>query len=101
MGDLRPLLVGVWHVEKISAQQFLCGGRVHVTLREPAFQEELLSSDFVFEGRKIPVTPAGVHTSTVYVHDLPVELPDESVKSALPVYGDVYSIRHACFKEYP
>ena len=65
------------------------------------FREELLSSDFVYEGRKIPVTPPGVHTTTVYVRDLPVELSDESVKSALSVYGDVYSIRHACFKDFP
>ena len=47
-------------------------------MRDPAFREELLSSDFVYEGRKIPVTPAGVHTTTVYVRDLPVELSDES-----------------------
>ena len=47
------------------------------------------------------MTPAGVHTTTVCVRDLPVELSDESVKSALSVYGDVYSIRHAYFKEYP
>ena len=44
------------------------------------------------------MTPAGVHTTTVYVRDLPVELSDESVKS---VYGDVYSVQHACFKEFP
>ena len=50
---------------------------------------------------KISVTPAGVHTTTVYVRDLPVELPDEPVKSALSVYGDVHSIRHAYFKDYP
>ena len=70
-------------------------------MRDPAFREELLSSDFVFEGRKIPVTPAGVHTTTVYVRDLPVELSDESAKSALSDYGDVYSVRHACFKDFP
>ena len=101
VGNLCPQLVRAWHVKKISCIQFLRGGRVRVTVREPAFREELLSSDFVFEGRKIPVTPAGVHTTTVYVRDLPVELSDESVKSALSVYGDVYSIRHACFKDYP
>ena len=70
-------------------------------MRDPAFREELLSSDFVFEGRKIPVTPAGVHTTTVYVRDLPVELSDESVKSALSAFGDVYSVRHAYFKDFP
>ena len=47
------------------------------------------------------MTPAGVHTTTAYVRDLPVELSDESVKSALSAFGDVYSIRHACFKDFP
>ena len=101
VGDLCPLLVRTWHGKEISCIQFLRGGRVGVTVRDPAFREELLSSDFVYEGRKIPVTPAGVHTTTVYVRDLPVELSDESVKSALSAYGDVYSIRHACFKDFP
>ena len=77
VGDLCPLLVRAWHGKEISCIQFLRGGRVRVTVRDPAFREELLSSDFVFEGRKIPVTPAGVHTTTVYVRDLPVELSDE------------------------
>ena len=101
VGDLCPLLVRAWHGKEISCIQFLRGGRVRVTVRDPAFREELLSSDFVYEGRKIPVTPAGVHTTTVYVRDLPVELSDESVKSALSVYGDVYAISHACFKDFP
>ena len=101
VGDLCPQLVRAWHGKEISCIQFLRGGRVRVTVREPAFREELLSRDFVYEGRKIPVTPAGAHTTIVDVRDLPVELSDESVKSALSAYGDVYSIRHACFKEYP
>ena len=85
VGDLCPLLVRAWHGKEISCIQFLRGGRVRVTVRDPAFREELLSSDLVYEERKIPVTPAGVHTTTVYVRDLPVELSDESVKSALSV----------------
>ena len=99
--DLCPLLVHAWQGKEISCIQFLLGDRVCVTVRDPAFREELLSSDFVYEGRKIPVTPAGVHTTTVYVRDLPVELSDESVKSALSAYGDVYAISHACFKDFP
>ena len=101
VGDLCPLLVCAWQGREISCIQFLRGGRVCVTMRDPAFREELLSSDFVFEGRKIPVTPGGVHTTTVYVRDLPVELSDESVKSALSTLGDVYSVRHAYFKDFP
>ena len=47
------------------------------------------------------MTPAGVHTTIVYVRDLPVELSDESIKSTFSVYGDVYFVQHACFKEFP
>lgn len=96
VGDLWPLLVRALHANKISALQFLRGGRV----REPTFREELLSNDFVYEGRKIPVRPAGVHTVTVYVHDLPVELSDDSIKSAFSSFGEVFSISHAHFKDF-
>ena len=101
LGDLCPQLVRAWYVKKISAPQFRRGGRVRITVCEPAFREELLTNDMFFEGRKIPVTPAGVHTVTVYLRDLPVELSDESIKSTLSLYGEVYSIRHAYFKEFP
>ena len=52
VGDLCPLLVRAWHVEKISALQFLRAGRVRVTVRESVFREELLSIDFMFQGRE-------------------------------------------------
>ena len=94
-------LVHALHANKISALQFLRGGRVRVTVREPTFPEELLSNDFVYEGRKIPVTPAGVHTVTVYVRDLPVELSDDSIKSAFSSFGEVFSISQAHFKDFP
>ena len=101
VGDLYPLLVRALHANKISALQFLRGGRVRVTVREPAFREELLSNDLMFEDRKIPVTPAGVHVITVYVRDLPVELSEKTVKSAVSSYGDVYSVCHGHFKDFP
>ena len=47
------------------------------------------------------MTPAGVHVVTVYVRDLPVELSDETVKSAFSSYGEVYSVRHGYFKDFP
>ena len=101
VGDLCPLLVRELHAKKISALQFLCGGRVRGTVREPAFREELLSNDLMFEDRKIPVTPAGVHVVTVYVRDLPVELSVQTVKSAFSSYGEVYSVGHGFFKDFP
>ena len=86
VGELAPLLVRALHERKISALQFLRGGRVRVTLLDPAYREELLSSDFMFEDSPIPVTPADCFVSSVYLRDLPVEISDESVRSALEVF---------------
>ena len=102
LGDLCPLLVRVLHANKISALQFLRGGRVCVTVREPAFWEELLSNDLMFEDRKIPVTSCGCSCYySIYVRDLPVELSEETVKSAFSSYGEVYSVCHGHFKDFP
>ena len=48
----------------------------------------LLSSDFMFEDTPIPVTPADRPTTSVYLRDLPVEIADDSVRSALESFGD-------------
>ena len=101
VGDLCPLLVRAWHRKKGLLHSVPPRGRVRVTQHDRAFCEELLSNDLFSEDTIIPVTPVGVHTLTVYVRDLPVELSDESVKCAFSVYGDVYSVRHACYKEFP
>ena len=101
MGELAPLLLRALHESKISALQFLRGGRFRVTLLDPAYQEELLSSDFMFEDSPIPVTPADRPTTSVYLRDLPIEISDESVRSALEAFGDVFSIRSAVYKDFP
>ena len=89
------------HESKISALQFLRGGRVRVALHDVAYREELLSSDFLFEDNPIPVTPADRPTCSVYLRDLPVEISDESVRAAFDAFGDVFSVRAAVFKDCP
>ena len=101
VGELAPLLVRALHERKISALQFLRGGRVRVTLLDPAYREELLSSDFKFEDSPIPVTPADCPVTSVYLRDLPVEISDESVRSALEAFGDVFNVRAAVHKDFP
>ena len=101
VGELGPLLVRALHEKEISALQFLRGGLVRVTLLDPAYLEELLSSDFMFEESPVPVTLADRPTTFVYLRDLPVEISDESVRSALEPFGEVFSVRAAVHKEFP
>ena len=101
VGELAPLLVRALHEKELSALQFLRGGRVRATLHDSAYREELLSSDLLFEDTLIPVTPADRPTTSVYLRDLPVEISDGSVRSALEAFGDVFSIRHVMYKDFP
>ena len=101
VGELAPLLVRALHEKELSALQFLRGGRVRATLHDPAYREELLSSDLLFEDTLIPVTPADRPVTSVYLRDLPVEISDGSVRSALEAFGDVFSIRHVMYKDFP
>ena len=101
VGELAPLLVRALHENEISALQFLRGGLARVTVRSSAYREELLSSDFLFEDTPIPVTPADRPTISVYLRDLPVEISDGSVRSALESFGDVFSVRSTVYKDFP
>ena len=101
VGDLAPLLVRALHESEISALQFLRGGLARVTVRSSAYREELLSSDFMFEDTPIPVTPADRPTISVYLRDLPIEISDDSVRSALESFGDVFSVRSTVYKDFP
>lgn len=89
IGDLCPLLVHAWRERAITALQFLPGGRGRVTVHDPAFCQELLSNDFVFEGRVIPCTPTGVNFVPVHLRDLPVEL------------ADAFTVSLVYFKDFP
>ena len=101
VGELAPLLVRALHEREISALQFLRGGLARVTVRSSAYREELLSSDFMFEDTPIPVTPADRPTISVYLRDLPIEISDDSVRSALESFGDVFSVRSTVYKDFP
>ena len=59
-------------------------------MRDAVYPEELLSSDFLFEDNPSPVTPADRPTCSVYLRGLPVEISDESVRTAFDAFGDVF-----------
>ena len=55
----------------------------------------------MFEDTPVSVTPADRPTISVYLHDLPVEIADDSVRSALKSFGDVFSVRSTVYKDFP
>ena len=91
MADLFPISV----ILHFPPEVYLSRGTQIRSLRcsssaGAVFASLCASNDLMFEDKKIPVTPAGVHVVTVYVCDLPVEVSVETVKSAFS-YSEVYS----------
>lgn len=90
MGNLCPLLVHALQEKKIFALQFLHGGRVRVCSRNCATRLTGRNYCPIIFALPIPVTPADRPTSSVYLRYLPVEVSDESVRTASDAFGNVF-----------
>ena len=83
VSEVAPQLPQALDVEKIAALQFLKNGQVCVTPKTAEYRDDLLEgSTFLFGDVPIPVTAADQPTCSVFVRDLPFEVPDCDVKSA-------------------
>ena len=97
VSEVAPQLLRALDVQKIAAVQFLRNGRVRVTTKTSDYRDELLEgSTFLFGDVPIPVTAADQPLRSVFVRDLPVEVPHVDVKSVLQSFGVVHSV-HPCF----
>ena len=97
VSEVAPQLLRALDVQKVEAVQFLRNGRVRVTTKTSDYRDELLEgSMFLFGDVPIPVTAADQPLRSVFVRDLPVEVPDVDVKSVFESFGVVHSV-HPCF----
>ena len=80
VSEVAPHLLRALDVQKIAAVQFLRNGRVRVTTKPSDYRDELLEgSMFLFGDVPIPVTAPDQPLRSVFVCDLPVEVPDVCV----------------------
>ena len=102
VSEIAPQLLRVLDVQTIAAVQFLRNGRVRVTTKTSDYRDELLEgSMFLFGDVPIPVTAADKPLRSVFVRDLPVEVPDVDVKSVFESFGVVHSVHPCFFREFP
>ena len=88
--------------DKVSAVQFLRGGKVRITCKTSEYRDDLLEgSSFLFGDVSIPVTAADQSIRSVFVRDLPFEVTDCVVKSAFESFGVVHSVHPCFFREFP
>ena len=102
VSEVAPQLLQALDVEKIAAVQFLKNGQVRVTCKTAEYRDDLLEgSTFLFGDVPIPVTAADQPIRSVFVRDLPFEVPDWDVKSAFESFGVVLSVHQCFFRDFP
>ena len=102
VSEVAPQLLQALDVEKIAAVQFLKNGQVRVTCKTVEYRDDLLEgSTFLFGDVPIPVTAADQPIRSVFVRDLPFEVPDCDVKSAFESFGVVLSVHQCFFRDFP
>ena len=91
VSEVAPQLLQALEVEKISAVQFLKNGKVRVTCKTAEYRGDV----------HIPVTAANQPIRSVFVRDLPLEVPNCDVKSAFESFGVVLSVHQCFFRDFP
>ena len=77
VSEVAPQLLQALDVENIAAVQFLKNGQVRVTCKTAEYRDDLLEgSTLLFGDVPIPVTAADQPIRSVFVRDLPFEVPD-------------------------
>ena len=89
--QVSPEFVKSLDLPNVCAIQFMRNGVVRVTYKEPAQCDAALAGGISFRGAPIRVATVNAHTRLVYVRDLPVEVPDDSLQVYLRAFGMVHS----------
>ena len=101
VSKVAPQLLRALDVQKIAAVQLLRNGRVRVITKTSDYRDELLDgSTFLFGDVPIPVTAADQPLRSVFVRDLPVEVPDVDVTSVFESFGVIHSVHPCFFREF-
>ena len=99
--DVLPLVMKNVDEGKISAIQFLRAGKVRLTFQDSETCSQVLKDGLDFGDFSVDLLPADDRLRAVHVRDLPVEIEEEAVSRFLSGYGEVLSVSHCFFDEYP
>ena len=87
-----PRLLQMLGRPNLVAVQFLRHGAVRLTFKDSVSCDRVLSEGLQFDGHSIRLTPVDQRSKLVYVRDLPSEVPDGTIRSALATFGEVHSL---------
>ena len=102
IAEIAPQLLRALDPDKVCAVQFLRNGRVRVTCKSTEYRDDLLEgSSFLFGEVPVPVSAADLSIRSVFVRDLPFEVPDRDVQSSFESFGVVHSVHPCFFRDFP
>ena len=99
--DVLPLVMKNLDADKVLAVQFLRAGRVRLTFQDPETCAQVLKEGLDLGDFSVDLFPADDRLRTVHLRDLPVEIEEEVVLSFLGGFGEVLSVNHCFFDDYP
>ena len=99
--EILPHLMKCLDADKILAVQFLRAGKVRLTFEDPEVCSAVLRNGLELEGLSVQLMPADDRLRCVHLRDLPVEVDNDVVSSFLSRYGEVLSVDHCYFDDFP
>ena len=96
-----PELLKSVDLSKVRCVQFIRNGLVRVTYNDATTCDAAMSGGITFRGQRLPVSPVSARSRLVYVRDLPAEVPNPFVKTALCSYGTVHEVTAMEHSGYP
>ena len=99
--EILPHLMKCLDADKILAAQLLRAGKVRLTFEDPEVCSAVLRNGLELEGLSVQLMPADDRLRCVHLRDLPVEVDNDVVSSFLSRYGEVLSVDHCYFDDFP
>ena len=85
--------------DQIKCVQTLPGGRVDLTLRTEDSVDTILREGIYLDGELVKPRPLGVKLTSVYVHYLPSEMPNDFVEAILESFGRVIEVKRQMIQD--
>lgn len=96
-----PQLLEVVGQDNLVAVQFLRGGTVRLTFKDFAVCDGFFDHGFAYNDVPLRVVRAESNVRSVYLRDLPIEVPDDAVSAFFSAFGQVISVTCSKFKDFP
>ena len=96
-----PHLLSAVDQDKLTTVQFLRGGLVRLTFKDSTSCDNLVTHGLVYGDVQVRVFRADNRVRSVFVRDLPSEVPDDDVRGFFGSFGEVLSVRRGTFADFP